>query len=101
MSPRKIPGQNQEQGVWIEEHGRLLRRSPRKAQDLSEEQKKKSCMSVLLVSYNLLILKLFFIINKEMNHMFMPFYIYPTVKMKEKLPRILPVNARQIMIMIM
>ena len=86
MSPRKIPDQNQEQGIWIEEHGRLLRRSPRKAQDLSEEQKKKSRMSVLLVSYNLLILKLFFIINKEMNHMFMPFYIFPTVKLKRQVP---------------
>ena len=85
-SPRKIPDQNQEQGIWIEEHGRLLRRSPRKAQDLSEEQKKTSRMSVLLVSYNLLILKLFFIINKEMNHMFMPFYIFPTVKLKRQVP---------------
>ena len=91
MSPRKIPGQNQEQGVWIEEHGRLLRRSPKKAQDLTEEQKKTSRMSVLLFSYNLLILKLFFIINKEMNHMFMPFYIFPTVKLKTQVP----VNVRQ------
>ena len=85
VSPRKIPDQNQEPGIQIEEHGRLLRRSPRKV-DLSEEQKKQSRMSVLLVSYNLLILKLFFTINKEMNHIFMPFYIFPTVKLKRQVP---------------
>ena len=78
----------------------FVRVSPRK-KALSEDEKSEARRSVLLVSQNLLILKLISIINKEMSHMFMPFYIYPTVKMKEKLPRKVPVNARQIMIMIM
>ena len=95
-SPRKIPDQNQEQGIWVEwsprkkqdqseEHKKLVRRSPRKAQDKSEVQS-TSRMSVLLFSYKLLIMKLFFIMNKEMNQMFISFYIFPTVKLKRQVP---------------
>ena len=77
-SPRENPDQSEEQGIWV-------RWSPRKNQDQSEAQR-TSRMSVLLFSYKLLIMKLFFIINKEMNQMFMPFYIFSKVKLQRQLP---------------
>ena len=77
-SPRKNPDQSEEQSKWV-------RRSPRKNQVESEEQR-TSHMSVLPFSYKLLIIIFFFIINKEMNQMFMPFYIFSKVKLQRQLP---------------
>ena len=77
-SPRKNPDQSEEQSKWV-------RRSPRKNPDQSEVQR-TSHMSVLLFSYKLLIIIFFFIINKEMNQMFMPFYIFSKVKLQRQLP---------------
>ena len=88
VSPVQSPGSRRsptKNPVQIEEQSKRRRRSPRKNPVQSEEQR-TSHMSVLLFSYKLLIMIFFFIINKEMNQMFMPFYIFSKVKLQGQLP---------------